>query len=119
MAFPSLSIAITRLIESSPFVIILKIAFLSAHTPNVHAVSTHTPTYIFPDTDSTAAETPPASMILETDRSEAKTTRGPVDLCSVPTGSQRPVDVGSEPTVVERRGGSGDQEKSIKQYNTK
>ena len=37
------------------------------------------------------------------DRSEAKTTRGPVDLCSVPTGSQRPVDVGSEPTVVERR----------------
>ena len=43
------------------------------------------------------------SLIVCTDRSEAKTTRGPVDLCSVPTGSQRPVDVGSEPTVVERR----------------
>ena len=41
--------------------------------------------------------------MLCADRSEAKTTRGPVDLCSVPTGSQRPVDVGSEPTVVERR----------------
>lgn len=51
--------------EAVRTVIILKIAFLSAHTPNVHAVSTHTPTYIFPDTDSTAAETPPASMILE------------------------------------------------------
>ena len=41
--------------------------------------------------------------MLCADRSEAKTTRCPVDICSVPTGSQRPVDVGSEPTVVERR----------------
>ena len=37
------------------------------------------------------------------DKGKYKGTRGPVDLCSVPTGSQRPVDVGSEPTVVERR----------------
>ena len=66
MAFPSLSIAITRLMESSPFVILLKIAFLSALTPHVHARSTHTPTYILPETDSTAAETPPAAIILET-----------------------------------------------------
>ena len=43
------------------------------------------------------------SLIVCTDRREAKTTRGPVDLCSVPTGSQRPVDVGSEPTVAEWR----------------
>ena len=68
MDLPSLSIAITRFIASSPLVIMLKIALRSAQIPNVHAVSTQTPTYILPDTDSTAAETPPASMILETSR---------------------------------------------------
>ena len=42
-------------------------------------------------------------MFTNSDKGKYKGTRGPVDLCSVPTGSQRPVDVGSEPTVVERR----------------
>ena len=41
-----------------------------------------------------------------------------MDLCSVPTGSQRPVDVGSEPTVVERRA-AAETKKYIKQYITK
>lgn len=66
-AFPSLSMAITRLTASSPFVIMLKTALRSAHTPNQQAVSTQTPAYILPDADSTAA-TPPASMILEISR---------------------------------------------------
>ena len=60
--------AITRLIASSPFVIMLNIALRSAQIPNVHDVSTQTPTYILPDTDSTAAETPPAPIISETSR---------------------------------------------------
>ena len=50
-------------ISCSPFVIILKIAFLSAHIPNVEQVSTQTPTYIFSDDDSIAAATPPASTV--------------------------------------------------------
>lgn len=60
----------------------------------------------------------PVDGPLCTDRSEAKTTRDPADLCSVPTGSQRPVDVGSEPTVVERRA-AAETQKYIKQYITK
>ena len=49
----------TLSISCSPLVIILKIAFLSAQIPNVEQVSIQTPVYIFPDFDSTAAETSP------------------------------------------------------------
>ena len=49
----------TLSISCSPFVIILKMAFLSAHIPRVEQVSTHTPVYILPDFDRTAAETSP------------------------------------------------------------
>ena len=63
-----LSIAITLRTASSPWVIMLKMALRSAQISNEHAVSTQTPTYILPDTDSTAAETPPASILSETSR---------------------------------------------------
>ena len=59
--FPSFGgIQRTLSISYSPFVIILNIAFLSAHIPSVEQVSMHTPTYIFPDFDLTAADTSPA-----------------------------------------------------------
>lgn len=43
----------------------LKIAFRFAQIPSEHVPSTQTPTYILPETNSTAAATPPASSILE------------------------------------------------------
>ncbi len=58
----------TLFISFSPFVIILKIAFRSAQIPSEQEVSTHTPMYIFPDADSTAAATPPADILSEISR---------------------------------------------------
>ena len=43
------------------------------------------------------------SVFTNSDKGKYKGTRCPVNICSVPTVSQRPVDVGSEPTIVERR----------------
>ena len=47
----------------------LNIALRSAQIPRVQAASTHTPVYIFPEAESTAAATPPASTQSEMARS--------------------------------------------------
>ena len=52
-------------ISCSPLVIILPIAFRSAQQPNEHAVSMHTPVYIFPLVVNIAAATPPAVTLSE------------------------------------------------------
>ena len=55
-----------HLMEEPPFVIIWKMAFLSAQMPSVEQVSTQTPVYIFPDFESTAAATSPQETYSET-----------------------------------------------------
>ena len=42
-------------------------------------------------------------VFTNSDKGKYKGAGHPVDVRFAPTGSQRPVDVGSEPTVVERR----------------